>query len=1213
MVVALESRTCLFQRSQPGKCMFSSVFQINRRGVQRMSSQTSSSGQPGTRGNSWRLATVAAAMTFAGAVCGIGRPVAAQMPAEASRQALKVPADLEVQLFAAEPMVVNPIALDVDTYGRVWVTEGVNYRRNVKNPPDNKIKVLEDTDGDGQADKVTVFTSDLNAAMGVCVAGSKIYVPESPHLYVYEDANNDLKPDGPRKILLSGFGGKNHDHGTHGQILGPDHKLYMTVGDSGYDVTGPDGKRIQFKWGGMVRCELDGTQLEDFAVNFRNPFELAVDSYGNVWCSDNDNDGLKSVRICWILEGGNYGWFGGPEMIQNADGSFDPIHHWRADKPGFVPYTLITGFGSPAGMTFYEGGALGPKFRNQIVHCDPGPREVRLYSLKRTAGVGFGIGLENIVTSTDGYFRPIDPRVAPDGALFFSDWYDGGVGGHAYNDPTRGRIYRLAPKGKKLERRERPGPYHNDADALPALASPNSATAFLARERLISRKEQAIPALTPLLGGSDPLLKARALWVLDRIGTPSARQAILAQLQSDSPATRAQGVRILRRHGPQYARDIAKLANDGDGEVFKETLLATRSQPEAARLAAVISGFQRYRGDDRFLLETLGIAARGLEEQVYRAVVNPAVAADSRLVSIVRLLHPRQEIVWYAAQLNRNDVTSETQRQLLSALATSPASEAGLAVAELAARREVEILVRQEAFTFLRRNLAGSWKKLRDDPALRRAFSKALADNRLKAQALTLIGEQRLPGFTAEIQAVLADSRSEANVLLAAVRAGGNLKLDGIKPALLRMVKSPDASVREGAVQALVTLGETPILSGLLADEQTVAATKELVVDLLTRTTDGAIFLLRLIDTKKLPGKLADRAIASASVHPDVNVRLLYQKFIPPERRPKTLGQAYKPDDILKMRGDELRGQNIFQRSTAAQCGKCHRVRGRGADIGPDLTQIGRKYARPALLEAIMNPSAGIAPEYIPYVVELKSGRVAAGFLNSESPRQIVLKTIDGTLLTIPRDEIEDISKQTVSLMPELVLQNITAQDAADLLAFLASLQNAMVHGTRFEMLGPFPHRSAADRNRDFGPETLTRLDPQARFAGAGENSIGWRTVEAESIVATPGMLDLRKAAADRKLAETNVSYYLAALIDSPAAQPAVLHMGSDDGIQAWLNGRKVHDTKLMRKLLTGEDQVPVQLQSGKNLVLLKMSLRDGPGRLTLSVEARTNVSFVAP
>src|SRR5689334_5770837 len=131
---------------------------------------------------------------------------AQKSPAE-SIESMSASEGLEVKLFAAEPMIVNPIAIDVDTYGRVWVTEGTKYRRNVANPPDDKIKVLEDTDGDGVADKMTVFTSDLNAAMGVCVAGSKIYVPESPNLYVYEDKNNDLVPDGPRKVLLTGFGG----------------------------------------------------------------------------------------------------------------------------------------------------------------------------------------------------------------------------------------------------------------------------------------------------------------------------------------------------------------------------------------------------------------------------------------------------------------------------------------------------------------------------------------------------------------------------------------------------------------------------------------------------------------------------------------------------------------------------------------------------------------------------------------------------------------------------------------------------------------------------------------------------------------------------------------------------------------------------------------------------------------------------------------------
>src|SRR5579862_1139091 len=191
-------------------------------------------------------------------------PASAQKPPQETIESISSADGFEVKLFAAEPMIVNPIAVDVDTYGRVWVTEGTKYRRNVSDPPDDKIKVLEDTDGDGVADKMTVFTSDLNAAMGVCVAGSTIYVPESPNLYVYEDKNNDLVPDGPRQVLLTGFGGKNHDHGVHSQVFGPDHKLYMNNGDTGYNVTGPDGRNIKFQWGGMIRCEADGTQLEDF-------------------------------------------------------------------------------------------------------------------------------------------------------------------------------------------------------------------------------------------------------------------------------------------------------------------------------------------------------------------------------------------------------------------------------------------------------------------------------------------------------------------------------------------------------------------------------------------------------------------------------------------------------------------------------------------------------------------------------------------------------------------------------------------------------------------------------------------------------------------------------------------------------------------------------------------------------------------------------------
>ena len=1140
------------------------------------------------------------------------------MGAADSLKSLSPPTGTELQLFASEPMIVNPISVDVDTYGRVWVTEGVNYRKNVAKPPDNKIKVLEDTDGDGRADKMTVFTSDLNASMSVCVAGSKIYVAESPNLYVYEDKNNDLKPDGPRKVLLTGFGGKNHDHGLHGLTLGPDHKLYMTCGDSGYDVTGPDGKRIQFKWGGMIRCELDGTNLEQFAVNFRNPFELAVDSFGNVWCSDNDNDGLKSVRICWILEGGNYGWFGGPEMITNPDGSFDPIHHWRADKPGFVPYALITGFGSPAGMTFYEGTAFGPQFQNRLVHCDPGPREVRLYTPKRLPGIGFSAGAENIITGKDGYFRPIDPCVAPDGSIYVTDWYDGGVGGHAYNDPTRGRIYRIVPKERKLARDEKPGPYTTDEDALQALASPNLATAYLARERLIARGESTVKLLSPYVVNTQPietprgrLTKARAMWVLDQLGG-AAQGSIVQQLQSHQADFRALAVRILRRHGSKFADDILKLANDADGEVRKEVLLAAGALNTPAADAIVLAAYGTYDGRDRYLLETLGIASHGREAEYFAKLIPQNEPADVRRVSIVRLLHPPEELSYLSKQLAAKQIPAETQEALLAALADLPSVDAGLSIARFVARDDVSPTIRRGALTILKRNLGSRWQALKTNREFQKAIAATLNDRKVAADALSLIGSARLTQYTNEIGRLISNPGDVA-LTLAAIDAAAKLGMTNQQPHIAKLLKSDDASLRDGVLQALVTLGDTKTLGALLADKEASGPSKERAVDLLSRTSDGAIYLLRLIDTKKLSPRLTGLAIAAAVTHPDVNVRLLYQKYIPADKLPKTLGQAFKPDDILKLKGDELRGQNIFLRSSAAQCVKCHRVRGRGGDIGPDLTQIGRKFEKRALLETIMNPSAGIAPEYVPYVVETTAGKAIAGFLKEESADRIVIKSIDGTQVTIPRSEIEEITKQTVSLMPELVLQTVTAQDAADLLAFMSGLQNAMAHATQFKLLGPFPHKSSKDRDYDFGPEKLSQIDASQPFSALNGQTVTWKSATAEATVATPGMFDLRKAVAESRLPDTHSIYYTAVVLDSPTAQPAVLHVGSDDGIQIWLNGKKVHDVKNMRKILAAEDQVPVSLKQGKNLLLLKTALKDGPGRLTLSAEARGSLSFTVP
>src|SRR5262249_29159441 len=266
----------------------------------------------------------------------------------------------------------------------------VNYRNKLRGlktltrPAGDRIVVLEDDKGTGKATKATTFyqSPSILAPLGIAVApypdgkGVKVFVCQSPDILVFEDNDGDNKADGPPQKLLSGFGGFDHDHGVHGILIGPDHKLYFSVGDAGVNgLQSSDGKGRKWKSNGtdcragtVWRCDLDGKNLQLIAHNFRNEYEPAVDSFGTVFVSDNDDDGNFQTRICYVMPGGNYGY-------HPRDGR----HHWHEEDPGVVPKVLRTFFGSPTGMCFYEGKLLPAKYRGQPLHTDAGPRHMRCY------------------------------------------------------------------------------------------------------------------------------------------------------------------------------------------------------------------------------------------------------------------------------------------------------------------------------------------------------------------------------------------------------------------------------------------------------------------------------------------------------------------------------------------------------------------------------------------------------------------------------------------------------------------------------------------------------------------------------------------------------------------------------------------------------------------------------------------------------------------
>jgi putative membrane-bound dehydrogenase-like protein len=551
---------------------------------------------------------------------------------------LKAADGLEVSLFASEPMVRNPANMDVDARGRVWVTEGANYRVWQKwgklRPEGDRIVILEDTDGDGVADKETTFYqgNDINTALGICVLGNKVVVSCSPNVFVFTDEDGDGKAD-KKEVLFTGIQGVDNDHGVHAFVFGPDGKLYFNMGNASHEVHRPDGSLVKDKEGnpvialgkpfrqGMVfRCNLDGSDFEVLGYNFRNPYEVAVDSFGTVWQSDNDDDGNQGVRINYIMPYGNYGYtddmtgasWGAAWKAARDKGAPETqkvFYEWHQFDPGVVPDLLHTGAGSPTGMCVYEGKLLPAVYQNQLIHADAGPRVVRAYSV-HPDGAGYQAKVIDILTSSDNWFRPSDVCVGPDGSLYVADWNDAGVGGHYMADQNletmTGRVYRIAPKGRKAVVPELD--LSSPSGCAQALQSPNQATRYLAWTKLHDMKRAAESDLLRLWHGKNSRQRARALHLLARLPEVGG-DYLKAALQDPDPDLRAAGLRIASAEQMDVLTQVGTLVNDPAPEVRRECAIALRhnASAEAPKLWAALA--RQHDGKDRWYLEALGIGA----------------------------------------------------------------------------------------------------------------------------------------------------------------------------------------------------------------------------------------------------------------------------------------------------------------------------------------------------------------------------------------------------------------------------------------------------------------------------------------------------------------------------------------------------------------------------------------------------------------------------
>ncbi|KAA5546352.1 hypothetical protein FYK55_04725 [Roseiconus nitratireducens] len=566
-----------------------------------------------------------------------------QRDPEHAVEGIEVAEGLQATLSASEPQLRSLTNLDIDSRGRVWVCDVMNYRRNNGSRPEgDRILILEDTTGDGVMDQFTTFYQgrDIDSAMGICVLengeSTDVIVTASPNVWRFTDSDGDDQPD-QKVAMFTETGQEQHDHSGHSFLFGPDGKLYWNFGNTGGQVKDANGQTVidihgrpvvddgNPLFGGMpFRCDLDGSNFEVLAHNFRNNWETTVDSFGTLWQSDNDDDGNRGTRINFVMEQGNYGYLDertGASWRSERINMEDEImyQHWHLNDPGVVPNMLQTGAGSPSGICTYEGRLLPERFWDQIIHCDPGPNVVRAYPAEPD-GAGYTARIEPLMTgTTDRWFRPADVCVAPDGSLFVTDWYDPGVGGHRQGDTDRGRLFRLAPPNTKYKVPS--FEYSSAKGAVEALRNPNLAVRYRAWQALHSMGADAEQELLTLYHDDNPRLRARALWLLGKI-PGRGEHYVQTALSDQNPDIRITAIRLAKQLTDTPSRWLASAAQDPAPAVRRELAIALRYDESEdmpvlwAKLAAA------YDGKDRWYLEALGIGSDIRPEECFDAYLD---------------------------------------------------------------------------------------------------------------------------------------------------------------------------------------------------------------------------------------------------------------------------------------------------------------------------------------------------------------------------------------------------------------------------------------------------------------------------------------------------------------------------------------------------------------------------------------------------------------
>lgn len=1055
----------------------------------------------------------------------------------------------KVELFAAEPHLANPVAFTVDEQGRFYVAETFRLHAGVtdirghmdwldedlaaRTPDDrlalmkrhegerfpeyekytDRVKQIVDTNGDGKADSSTVFADGFHSALegigaGVLARKGKVFYSDLPNLWLLEDKNGDGKAD-QRKSLSYGYGVRVGflGHDLHGLIMGPDGKLYFSIGDRGSNIE-QDGRHIGYPDTGCVfRCNPDGSELEVFAYGLRNPQELAFDDYGNLFTGDNNSDGGDRARIVYLVEGGDSGWRVGFQFITqpNSRGPWNSEKMWYPQWEGqaaFLVPPIENIADGPSGFAYYPGTGLPPKYQDHFFLADfRGGKGSGIHSFAlKPKGAGFAlIDHEKFVWDC----LPTDVGFGIEPGIYFTDWVQG------WDMTGKGRIYHvlnpdaakepIAAETKKLIMQGMAGRSLTELAKL--LAHPDMRVRQEAQFELVERGSKGAELLARAAQkNSSRLARLHGIWGLGQLAAhaaPANRAAVLdpvaALLRDNDAEVRAQAAKILGDHhipaaAPQLttllhdpaprvrmiaAISLGKLASQQTFQPVIELLRENADRDPYVRHGAVMAlvGIRNVDGllaaaHDPSPAVRMGVllALRRLElAEVARFLDDPSVAIvteAARAINDIPINGAMAELAVVGDKVNSQDASKlppELLRRVANANYRYGTRESALRLGKLAANSHIPEAIRAEAVSDLaqwshpsgRDNVTGLWRPLagaRDDrhaveslqPVLATLIQNSPAP--VQVAAANAAATLKITEAGESLSLLVKDSQAAPPPRVAALKALAALNDARLNDALQIAQNDPSEALRKEALRLHTqtkpnsavgqltaalengTIGEKQSALGTLANLQDPGA-EPLILSWLDKLISGSA-------PKELQLDIFEAASKSKSLA--IKARLeQYQASLPKD-------DPLAPFRIALTGGNAEEGRKIFFERAEAACMRCHKIKGEGGEVGPDLSDIGKRQPREYILESILLPNKQIAKGFDSVLVTGKDGLAYAGVVKSENDKELVLNSPEDGLVTVPKEKITK-RERGLSPMPEGMGMLLSKEDLRNLVEFLAN------------------------------------------------------------------------------------------------------------------------------------------------------------------------------